>query len=224
MTARLPAAVLWDMDGTVIDSEPYWIAEEHALVESFGGRWSHDHAMALVGQSLPASGRYIAAHSPVTLSPEVVVDRLVDGVSARLRMRVPWRPGALELLTEVRAAGIPCALVTMSHRRLTDLLESALPQPFFDVVVAGDEVARGKPHPEPYEAAAAALGVDPADCVALEDSETGMRSAVAAGVPTIVVPSVKPVPPLGGSAQVASLRGLAAADLLAVVERPAKSA
>jgi HAD superfamily hydrolase (TIGR01509 family) len=212
------------MDGTLLDSEPYWIAEEHALVESYGGRWSHEHAMALVGQSLPASGRYIAEHSPVTLSPEAIVDRLVDGVGARMRRRVPWRPGALELLTDVRAAGIRCALVTMSYRRLTDLLEAALPEPMFDVVVAGDEVARGKPYPDPYEAAADALGVDPADCVAIEDSEAGMRSAVAAGVATIVVPSVKPVPWVRGSVQVASLRGLAAADLLDVVEQPARTA
>ena len=106
----------------------------------------------------------------------------------------------------MRAAGIPCALVTMSYRRLTDLLEAALPEPLFDVVVCGDEVARGKPLPDPYLAAAAALGVDPLDCVAIEDSEAGMRSAVAAGVPTIVVPSVKPVPRdawLGAAADVA---------------------
>lgn len=224
MTAPLPAAVLWDMDGTLVDSEPYWIAEEHALVESYGGRWSHEHAMALVGQSLLASGRYIAQHSPVTLSPEEVVDRLVDGVGARLRRRVPWRPGGLELLTDVRAAGIPCALVTMSYRRLTDLLEAALPEPLFDVVVCGDEVARGKPFADPYLAAAAALGVDPLDCVAIEDSEAGMRSAVAAGVPTIVVPSVKPVPCMRGSVQLPTLRGLNARDLLTVVDDVAQSA
>ena len=94
MTPSLPAAVLWDMDGTLVDSEPYWIAQERALVESYGGQWSHQHAMTLVGQSLPDSGRYIVGHSPVTLSPEQVVDRLVDGVGERLRERViPWRPG-----------------------------------------------------------------------------------------------------------------------------------
>ena len=224
MTAHLPAAVLWDMDGTLVDSEPYWIAEEHALVEAFGGRWSHEHAVALVGQSLLASGGYIAQHSPVTLSPERVVDRLVDGVGARLRLRVPWRPGALELLTDVRAAGIPSALVTMSYRRLTDLLEAALPEKLFDVVVPGDEVARGKPHPDPYLAAAAALGVDPLDCIAIEDSEAGMRSALAAGVPAIVIPSVKAVPRVRGSVQLATLRGLRATDLLDVVQESAQSA
>jgi len=224
MTPRLPAAVLWDMDGTLVDSEPYWIAEEHDLVQSFGGRWSHQHAMTLVGQSLPESGRYIVEHSSVTLSPEQVVDRLVDGVGERLGQRIPWRAGAFELLSDVRAAGIPCALVTMSYRRLTDLLEAALPEPFFDVIVTGDEVTRGKPHPDPYEAAAAALGVDPAECVAIEDSEAGMRSAVAAGIPTLVVPSVKPVPLVRGAVRLATLRGLRAAELLSVVEDEAQSA
>ena len=133
-------------------------------------------------------------------------------------------PRALELLTDLRFAGIPCALVTMSYRRLTDLLEAALPEPLFDVVVTGDEVSRGKPHPDPYETAAAALGLDPADCVAIEDSEAGMRSAVSAGVPTLVVPSVKPVPLVRGAVGLATLRGLRAGDLLSVVDDVAQSA
>jgi HAD superfamily hydrolase (TIGR01509 family) len=224
VSARLPAAVLWDMDGTLVDSEPYWIEEETALVRSFGGLWSHKHALTLVGQSLPVSGAYIVEHTPVILTPEQVVDRLVDGVGRRLRECVPWRPGALELLTELRSAGVARALVTMSYRRLTDQLEAALPPGTFDAVVAGDEVARGKPHPDPYLDAAAALGVDPLDCVAIEDSEAGARSAVAAGVPTIVVPNVKPVPDIRGAAQLPTLRGLRVGDLLDVVEDTARIA
>lgn len=224
VTAGLPAGVLWDMDGTLVDSEPYWIAEEHALVRSFGGQWTHEHAMNLVGQSLPKSGAYIVEHSPVTLTPEQVVDRLVDGVGRRLQEQVPWRPGARELLTDLRSRGVPCALVTMSYRRLADRLKAVLPAGTFDAVVTGDEIARGKPHPDPYLAAAAALGVDPWDCVAVEDSQAGARSAVAAGVPTVVVPNVKPVPPLRGSVQLSTLLGLRARDLVAVLDDTARSA
>lgn len=224
MTARLPCAVLWDMDGTLVDSEPYWIEEEYALVRSFGGLWSHKHAMTLVGQSLPVSGAYIIEHTPVTLTVEQVVDRLVDGVGRRLRERVPWRPGALELLTDLRANGIPRALVTMSYRRLTDQLERALPTGTFEAVVTGDEVVRGKPYPDPYLDAAAALSLDPRDCVAIEDSESGARAAVAAGVPTIVVPNVKPVPDIRGAVQLPTLRGLESTDLLEVLDATARSA
>ncbi len=224
MSPRLPAAVLWDLDGTLLDTEPYWIAEEYALVESFGGQWSHEHALALVGQALPATGQYIVERTPVALTPDQVVDRLLAGVGARMRQRLPWRPGARELLQDVRAAGIPTALVTMSYCRLTDLLEQLLPDRPFDVVVAGDEVRRGKPHPDPYATAAAALGVDPARSVAIEDSLTGARSAVAAGLATLVVPSVKPVPPVAGTVQVRSLEGLRAGGLAALLDgalRPA---
>lgn len=209
----LPAAVLWDVDGTLVDTEPYWIAEEHALVESYGGQWSHEQAMLLVGQSLPWSGEYLARHTPVTLPPEQVVARLVAGVGRRLAHTVPWRPGAFELLGQLHALGVPSAAVTMSYRALTDLLQRAIPAGWLDVVVAGDEIAHGKPHPEPYATAADRLGVRPGACVAIEDSEPGARSAVAAGVPTIVVPHVTPVPVIAGAVQLATLLGVQAHDL-----------
>lgn len=170
------------------------------------------------------AGAYLVEHTPVTLTPDQVVDRLVDGVGRRLRECVPWRPGALELLSDLRAAGIPRPLVTMSYRRLTDQLEAALPAGAFDAVVAGDEVARGKRYPDPYLEAAAALGVDPLDCVAIEDSEAGARAAVAAGVPTIVVSNVKPVPDMRGAVQLPTLGRLRAGDLLDVVEHTARTA
>ncbi|MBK8469380.1 MAG: HAD family phosphatase [Actinomycetales bacterium] len=220
---RLPAAVLWDMDGTLVDSEPYWIAEEYLLVESFGGRWSHAHAMALVGRDLLDSAAYIVEHSPVALPPEAVVQRLVRGVQARLAERTPWRPGARELLAELRAAGVPTALVTMSYRSLTDALERALPPGAFDVVVSGQDVSHGKPDPEPYLLAASLLGVDPQDCVAIEDSEAGALSASAAGARTLVIPNVKPVPPLPGVVPLTTLVGLTPAvlwELAGRVSRP----
>jgi HAD superfamily hydrolase (TIGR01509 family) len=214
---NLPAAVLWDMDGTLIDSEPYWIAEEHALVESFGGTWTDAHAHALVGNPLEVSAQYIIDHSPVEAEVTEVVDTLMYGVMDRVRDQVPWRPGALELLTALHAAGVPNALVTMSWRPLTDLVVSLAPEGMFDAVVTGDAVGHGKPHPEPYLTAAALLGVAVADCVAIEDSPAGVASAVAAGAPTIAVPHVVPVPRMAGAVQLPSLRGMTPEDLLLAV-------
>ena len=213
----LPAAVLWDMDGTLIDSEPYWITEEHALVESFGGTWTDAHAHALVGNPLEVSAQYIIDHSAVKAEVTEVVERLMHGVMDRIREAVPWRPGALELLRGLNEAGVPNALVTMSWRPLTDLVVSLAPDGLFDVVVTGDAVGHGKPHPEPYLTAARLLGVEAADCVAIEDSPAGVASAVAAGVPTIAVPHVVPVPRMAGAVQLPSLRGVGPADLLPAV-------
>ncbi|GAB94538.1 HAD superfamily hydrolase (TIGR01509 family) [Kineosphaera limosa] len=210
----LPSAVLWDMDGTLLDTEPYWIAQEHALVESFGGRWSDEHAHNLVGNPLLVSAEYILANSPVDLSPEEVVDRLQSGVIASLREQIPWRPGALELLSGLRAAGVPCAIVTMSWRAMVDAVVTAMPAGTFDVLITGDEVDQGKPHPEPYLRAAAALGVPIGECVAIEDSGTGAASALSAGARTIVVPHVVSVAPRDGLTVLESLAGVGPRDLL----------
>ena len=134
----------------------------------------------------------------------------------QVREHVPWRPGARELLTALAAEGVPCVLVTMSWRSLADAVVSALPEDAFTALVTGDEVEHGKPHPEPYLAAARLLGVEVGDCVAIEDSPTGVRSAVDAGVPTLAVPHVVPVPIMSGAVQVPSLRGLTPQDLTAV--------
>lgn len=209
----LPAAVLWDMDGTLVDTEPYWISAEHALVEEAGGVWSDEYAHELVGNDLMVSAEFIRAHSPVELSPVEIIEELLQRVVAQVRVHVPWRPGAVELLTALRREGVPSALVTMSWRSLADSVLQSLPEGTFAAVVTGDEVEHGKPHPEPYLAAARMLGVRAQDCVAIEDSPTGVRSAVAAGVPTLAVPHVVPVPLLAGAVQVPSLRGLAPADL-----------
>ena len=188
-----PAAVLWDMDGTLVDTEPYWIECERALVESHGGTWRQEDAMALVGNNLADAGRYIRDVGGVALTPEQIVDVLLDGVVERVEQHVPWRPGALDLLTALRDEGMPCALVTMSYERFVEPVLRRLPKGSFDVVVTGDAVSQGKPHPEPYLHAARLLGVDPAHCVAIEDSDTGARSAEAAGCLVLVVVNHVPV-------------------------------
>lgn len=184
---RVPAAVLWDMDGTLVDTEPDWIASEFALAERHGGRWTHQHALNLVGKDLLDAGRYIREHMRVDLTPERIVEELLDGVVARIREHVPWRPGAVELLGTLQAAGVPCALVTMSYQRLVAPIVEQLAPRSFQVVVTGDVLERGKPHPEPYLTAASALGVAAEACVAIEDSTTGVSSAEAAGCTVLVV-------------------------------------
>jgi len=207
------AAVLWDMDGTLVDTEPDWIQAEFELIEQHGGTWSHDHAMNLVGNDLLESGRYIHEHSGIDLDPAEIVEELLDRVVVRMARTVPWRPGAVELLADLRGRGVRCALVTMSYRRFVEPILATLPADTFEVIVTGDSVSQGKPHPEPYLKAAAVLGVDPSDTVAIEDSNTGARSAEAAGCTVLVVQNHVPVLPGERRIFVDTLVGMTADDL-----------
>jgi HAD superfamily hydrolase (TIGR01509 family) len=211
-----PDAVLWDMDGTLVDTEPYWIQSEHEVVAKHGGTWSDELAMNVVGFDLLDAGRYIREHSGIDLEPADIVEQLLDRVVRRVEEAVPWRPGAVELLTDLRDHGVRCALVTMSYRRFVDPILAGLPAGAFEAVVTGDGVTQGKPHPEPYLKAAALLGVDPARTLAIEDSNTGTRSAEAAGCTVLVVPNHVPV--LEGERRVFvdSLVGLTAGTLPAL--------
>ena len=211
-----PAAILWDMDGTLVDTEPYWIACEHALVEEFGGTWTDADAHSIIGADLLDAGRALRDRGGVDLEPSEIVERMLDGVITRIAERLPWQPGVRDLLEECRAAGVPCMLVTMSWRRLADAVIAAAPDGAFFGSVTGDEVANGKPHPEPYLAAAAALGADPEHCIAIEDSPTGTRSALAAGCRTVGVPHVVALEPEPGLAIVPTLRDLRLDDLVAL--------
>lgn len=213
----LPAAVLWDMDGTLVDTEPYWIETEFAMAERHGGSWSMEHSLNLVGNDLLDSGAYIREHMGIDRTPREIVDELLDGVVERVRRAVPWRPGARELLAALRAADVPCALVTMSWTRFATPIVEQLPDGTFSALVTGDVVELGKPHPEPYLAAAALLAVDPASCLAIEDSNTGAKSAEAAGCTVLCVPNHVPI--LEGERRVfaETLEGLTPADLAAYV-------
>ena len=214
---RLPAAVLWDLDGTIADTEPSWIAAENALAARHGAVWTHEDGLALVGSDLIDSGRRIRERMGLDLSPEQIVEQLLDAVQADVRRSVPWRPGARELLAELRAAGVPCALVTMSYARLVEPVLARLPAGTFGAVVTGDAVARGKPHPEPYQLAMRTLGVEPHRCVAIEDSPTGAQSAQTAGAHVLVVPHAVHVDGGPGRTVLRGLDGVSAADLGALV-------
>ena len=209
----LPAAVLWDMDGTLVNTEPYWITAETDLIHQHGGDWSHDEAMQLVGSGLWHSARVIQAKG-VALSEEEIIDHLTDRVMEQLvESGIPWRPGARELLTELRDAGVPTALVTMSINRMAHHVADRLGFLGFDVVVAGDEVTHAKPHPEPYLRGAELLGLDIASCLAIEDSPTGIASATAAGALVVGVPFMLALEDAGAHVVWPTLEGRTLADL-----------
>jgi HAD superfamily hydrolase (TIGR01509 family) len=191
------AAVLWDMDGTLVDTEPAWMEAEYALAARHGRTWSHEQALELVGNDLLVSGRYLRDQLGIATRPEQIVEELLDDVVESVRREVPWRPGARELLASLVEVGVPCGLVTMSYTRFVEPILAGLPDDSFTVVVTGDSVARGKPHPEPYLTAARLLDVLASECLAIEDSPTGVASAEAAGCTVLCTPlhvSVTPGP------------------------------
>ncbi len=201
------------MDGTIVDTEPYWIAAEHALVAEYQGTWTAEDAHSIVGFDLLDAAVQLRDRGGVDLDPHAIVERLLDRVVASCRDALPWRPGAQALLVEARDAGIPCVLVTMSWRRLADAVIDAAPAGAFVGSVTGDEVSAGKPSPEPYLRAAEMLGLTPAACLAIEDSPTGIESAVSAGCPTVAVPNVVAVPDRDDITVVPTLEGHSLADL-----------
>ncbi len=205
-----PAAVLWDFDGTLADTEPLWIQGEFALVESLGGTWSYEHAEYMVGNSLLDSAAYILqVIDRPDLSPAWVVDELVAHVVAALAEQpIPWRPGALELLDSLHASGVPCALVSASYRVILDAALGRLPNGGFAESVAGDEVSVGKPHPEPYLEAARRLGVRAEDCVVIEDSANGAASGNASGALVVAVEKYVHVPAMPRRVHLDTLVGL----------------
>nr|WP_330217829.1 HAD family phosphatase [Cellulomonas sp. FA1] len=197
-----PAAVLWDMDGTLIDTEPHWMAAEIALVEEHGGVWTPSDAAAMVGSSMSVSAALLQSRG-VRLEVDQIAHQLNTAVGAAVAAGVPWRPGALELLRALHAAGVPQALVTSSFGVLAAPFAQTVG--LFDVVVAGDDVTRPKPDPEPYLTAARLLGVDVRACVAFEDSATGLASAVASGARVVAVDSHVTIDPPAGVSRVGSL-------------------
>lgn len=218
MNRDLPAAVLFDMDGLLVATEHVWFEVESALVRELGGEWGPGDQEQLVGGPLERTVAHMAATVPGPVDDDVLRDRLLAGMVARLRRGpVDWMPGARRLLGEVEAAGVPTALVSSSRRPVVDAVLTAIGSHLFPVTVSGDDVPRTKPHPDPYLLAAALLEVDPTRCVALEDSATGATSARAAGCFTVVVPSIAPIPDGVAHHRADSLEELALGALAALV-------
>ena len=204
------------MDGTLVDTEPYWHDVQRNLVAEFGGVFDEEQALRLVGSSLEISAAAMQQMG-VPWGTEHIIDHLTDQVMARVRTRVPWRPGARELLADVRAAGVPTALVTMSIRRMATEIAAAVPtedgRPAFDVIVSSTDVTHPKPHPEAYLRAAELLGVRSEECVAIEDSGPGLAAAVASGARTVGVPHVVELPESDGYTLWPTLEGRSLSDL-----------
>ncbi|WP_349427621.1 HAD family phosphatase [Microbacterium sp. LWS13-1.2] len=209
------SAVLWDMDGTLVDTEPYWMAAETPLIESFGGTWSHEQALGLVGLGLEDSARILQG-TGVRMSTDAIIDHLTDDVMGQLNVTgVPFRPGARELLADLRDAGIKTGLVTMSMRRMAQTVVDLIDFEAFDVVIAGDDATRPKPFPDPYLQACEVLGVAPHETVAIEDSPNGLRSAVASGAAVIGVPLMVSLTGAGAHILWDTLDGRTADDVIA---------
>ena len=185
-----PAAVLWDMDGTLIDSEPLWLDVEVEMLDRYGLELTDAVRNQLIGSGLRAAARMFQGLG-VEMSENEIIAEWTRGVIAGLAANEPaWRPGAIELLASLREQGIPSALVTMSVRPIADAVIGLLPEGTFEAVIAGDEVNHEKPHPEPYHLGANALGVPIEACVALEDSVPGVTSARASGAVAIGIPNL----------------------------------
>lgn len=215
MTAPL-AGVLWDMDGTLLDSEKLWDIAVRELAREHGHEMTDAIRHALIGASGPNALRIMFTGlgiEPTPASLRAAGEFLERRVTELMTGPIPWRPGAKDALAMVRAAGLPSALVTNTKRSLTEFGLDTLGRDFFDVSVCGDEVAHGKPEPDVYLRAAELLGLDPGHCVAVEDSGTGARAAQAAGCALIVVPCEIPVPAARGRVFRDSLVGLTVGDL-----------
>lgn len=217
-----PAAVLWDLDGTLLDSEKLWDIPLYELTEKLGGELSDETRDAMVGTNVMVTLRLIYTEVGI---PDPTPDQLADSaawIDRRMaevfRQDLPWRPGAADALATVHAAGLPMALVTSTQRDLTEIALDTIGRSHFRVTVCGDEVdGLNKPHPEPYLRACRLLGVGPAACVVIEDSPAGVASAVAAGANVLVVPCEVPVEPGERRVFRDSLEGLTVADLTALV-------
>jgi HAD superfamily hydrolase (TIGR01509 family) len=183
------------MDGTLIDTEPYWMAAEIELVEAHGGTWTADDALAMVGNSMVDSAAKLQARG-VVLTVAEITDFLNSRVGSEVAAGIPWQAGARALLDQLVAAQVPLALVTSSFAVLADPFARAVA--VFDTVVSGDEVTRNKPDPEPYLTAASRLRVDIRSCVVVEDSPAGIASARAAGARVLAVQVIAPIEPLDG--------------------------
>ncbi len=182
------AAVVFDLDGVLIDSEPVWEAVRRKFVLGRGGRWPADAQTRMMGMSTREWSSYVSRELRVGLQPEQVATAIIQGLRARYEQQVPLIDGAGDAVGRLHAVWT-LGLASSSPRELIDVvLDRAGLQPFFKVVLSTEEVARGKPAPDVYLEAALRLAVDPGRSVAVEDSTNGIRAAVAAGMPVIAIP------------------------------------
>ncbi len=207
------------MDGTLVDTEPYWLKSEQAFAERHNADWEFGDVEQFIGYSLYDTADILRKKFNLQdYTDQQIIDELTVGVVEQIEDKLPFRPGALELLLELRQKQIPTALVTMSMSEMAKSVVSRIPFKAFDVVLGGDQVQFGKPHPEPYITAAEKLGFDPAECIALEDSKTGLTSAETAGTVAIGIPHIAKIPTQPGRILIDSLSGVDVAKLQEIYE------
>ncbi|GGR21346.1 HAD family phosphatase [Streptomyces netropsis] len=217
MTSSIPAvdarsaagsalqAVLLDMDGTLVDTEGFWWDVEVAVFAELGHQLLEEYREVVVGGPMTRSASFLIQATGAKIAVTELAVLLNTRFAEMIGQGVPLMPGARRLLAELAAHGVPTALVSASHRHIIDRVLLTLGAENFALTVAGDEIARTKPHPDPYLEAAARLGVDPSRCAVVEDTMTGVTAAEAAGCRVLAVPSVAPIPPAAGRTVVGSL-------------------
>jgi len=218
-----PAAVLWDMDGTLVDSEKLWDVTLHEVAQWLDSELTPTQRGELVGSNMTTTAHYLLRNAALEVTPDAL-DRVAGWIRARTTSlfsdELPWRPGAREALLATRTTGWRAALVTSTERSLTELALRTIGHEHFDVTVCGDEVGGwNKPDPRPYELAAERCGVPPDRCVAVEDSPPGVSSALRAGAAVLGVPCDMPLEPRQGMVLRESLLGVDTAVLTDVWRR-----
>ena len=210
---QLPAAVLFDMDGLLVETEELWYEAERVLMDEIDVEWGPEHQEVLVGGPLEFAVAYMIEVAGGGHDHDVMLNKLMVEMERVLRTEpVHWRPGAKELVAALEQRGVPMALVSASWRSLISAVHDSvlheLGHEVFVTTVAGDEVVRTKPFPDPYLLAAERIGVDPRHCVVLEDSNTGAQAGVASGALVVAVPSYVVIEPADGLRVVRSLQDL----------------
>lgn len=198
-------AVLLDMDGTLVDTEGFWWDVEVEVFKTLGHVLDDSWRHVVVGGPMTRSAGFLIEATGADITLDELSVLLNDGFESRIGLSLPLMPGASRLLAELAAHQVPTALVSASHRRIIDRILGSLGPQYFALSVAGDEVERTKPFPDPYLLAAAGLGADPARCAVIEDTATGVAAAEAAGCQVVAVPSVAPIAPAARRTVVTSL-------------------
>jgi len=210
-------AVLFDMDGLLVDTEPLWFDVEREVMAKIGGEWTQADQVAILGSPSAAAAHYMIQRSGSDTDPAVVARWMDEGIVRRVREHVIILPGAVALLEDLHAAGVPCGLVSASVRPMVDAVLARVGIRHFAVTISGDDVSRNKPDPEPYLKAIAALGADPSRCVVLEDSPNGVGAGLAAGCQVVAVPHAATIEPAERLHVVQSLTEISAQSLEALV-------
>ena len=208
----LPQGIFFDMDGLLVDTEPYWLQTERELMAEFGVHWRSEDQLFCLGGPMEKVGRYMSDLAESKQSPEWFASELIDRMAEKFTLISPM-PGISQLLSEISKNHIPAALVSASPRRLVDAVLASIPNHPFALSISADDVVRGKPHPDPYLKAATLLQVAIENSLILEDSPTGVTAARASGAWVVAVPHIAPIAPAERSVVIETLAGASVTSL-----------